>query len=106
MTNLEIYNERFTDDGWRVLMRALEGARQRGQNYVVVEHLIEALVAEESRFFGLLEELLKIEQGQVRSSTARRLESFPRPENGRMRLAPSSIAKSKGEGSENPALYI
>jgi hypothetical protein len=67
MSNLEIYNQRFTDSGLRVFVRALNGARGRGQNYVVVEHFIEALCAEEERPFRLLAGLLKIDLNQVQT---------------------------------------
>lgn len=77
MSNLEIYNQRFADSGRRVFAHALNGARQRGQNYVVVEHFIEALITEEGRFFQLLAGLLDIDPGQVQTLMARRLENFP-----------------------------
>jgi ATP-dependent Clp protease ATP-binding subunit ClpA len=79
MSNLEIYNQRFTESGRRVFVRALNGVRSRGQNYVVVEHFIEALCAEEARLFRLLAGLLKIDLDQVQTMMAKRLENFPQP---------------------------
>jgi hypothetical protein len=61
------YNQRFTDSGRRIFARVLNGARGRGQNYVVVEHFIEALCAEEERPFRLLAGLLKIDLNQVQT---------------------------------------
>jgi hypothetical protein len=52
VSGLEIYKQRFADSGRQVFGRALNGARVRGRNYVVVEHFIEALNAEEGRLFG------------------------------------------------------
>jgi ATP-dependent Clp protease ATP-binding subunit ClpA len=95
MSNLEIYNQRFTDSGRRVFVRALNGARGRGQNYVVVEHLIEALCAEEERLFRLLASLLKIDLDQVQTMMAKRLEIFPQQASGSLRLAPATIALLK-----------
>jgi ATP-dependent Clp protease ATP-binding subunit ClpA len=95
MSNLEIYNQRFTDSGLRVFVRALNGARGRGQNYVVVEHFIEVLCAEEERLFRLLAGLLKIDLDQVQTIMAKRLENFPQQASGRLRLAPSTIALLK-----------
>jgi ATP-dependent Clp protease ATP-binding subunit ClpA len=95
MSNLEIYHQRFADSGQRVFARALNGARSRGQNYVVVEHLIEALVDEEGRFFQLLMGLLKIDPDQVQTLIAKRLESFPLQASGKLRLAPATIVLFK-----------
>jgi len=95
MSNLEIYNQRFAESGQRVFAHALNGARQRGQNYVVVEHFIEALVTEEGRFFQLLAGLLEIDPGHVQTLMAKRLESFPQQASGKLRLAPATIALLK-----------
>jgi ATP-dependent Clp protease ATP-binding subunit ClpA len=95
MSSLEIYNQRFTDSGRRVFVRALNGARGRGQNYVVVEHFIEALCAEEERLFRLLAGLLKIDLDQIQTVMAKRLENFPQQASGSLRLAPATIALVK-----------
>ena len=95
MSNLEIYNQRFTDSGLRVFVRALNGARGRGQNYVVVEHFIEALCAEEERLLRLLACLLKIDLDLVQTMMAKRLENFPQKAGGSLRLSPSTIALLK-----------
>jgi ATP-dependent Clp protease ATP-binding subunit ClpA len=95
VSNLEIYNQRFTDSGRRVFVRALNGARGRGQNYIVVEHFIEALCAEEERLFRLLAELLKIDLDQVQTVMAKRLENFPQQASGSLHLAPATIALLK-----------
>jgi ATP-dependent Clp protease ATP-binding subunit ClpA len=95
VSSLEIYNQRFTDGGRRVFVRALNGARGRGQNYVVVEHFIEALFAEEERLFRLLAGLLKIDLDQIQIVMAKRLENFPQQASGSMRLAPATIALVK-----------
>jgi ATP-dependent Clp protease ATP-binding subunit ClpA len=95
VSNLEIYNQRFADSGQRVFARALNGARGRGQNYVVVEHFIEALCAEEERLLRLLAGLLKIDLDQVQTVMAKRLEIFPQRASGRLRLAPATIALLK-----------
>jgi ATP-dependent Clp protease ATP-binding subunit ClpA len=95
VSNLEIYNQRFADSGQRVFARALNGAQRRGQNYVVVEHLIEALVVEEGRFLQLLMYLLKIDPDQVQTLIAKRLESFPQQASGKLRLAPATIVLFK-----------
>jgi len=95
VSSLEIYNQRFTDSGRRVFVRALNGARGRGQNYVVVEHFVEALCAEEERLLRLLAGLLKIDLDQVKTVMAKRLENFPLQASGSLRLAPATIALVK-----------
>lgn len=95
MSSLEIYNQRFTDSGRRVFVRALNGARGRGQNYVVVEHFIEALCAEEERLLRLLAGLLKIDLDHVQTVIAKRLENFPQQASGSLRLAPATIVLVK-----------
>jgi ATP-dependent Clp protease ATP-binding subunit ClpA len=95
VSNLEIYNQRFTDSGRRVFVRALNGARGRGQNYVVVEHFVEALCVEEERLFRLLAGLLKIDLDQVQTMMAKRLEVFPQQASGSLRLGLATIALLK-----------
>ncbi|HKQ73709.1 MAG TPA: Clp protease N-terminal domain-containing protein [Blastocatellia bacterium] len=95
MNTLEMYNQRFIGNGQRVFAHALNGARRRGQNYVVVEHFIEALITEEERFFRLLAGLLNIDLDQVQTLMARRLENFPQEGSGKLRLAPATIALLK-----------
>ena len=95
MNTLEMYNQRFIGNGQRVFAQALNGARRRGQNYVVVEHFIEALITEEERFFRLLAGLLNIDLGQIQTLMARRLENFPQQASGKLRLAPATIALLK-----------
>ena len=87
--------EDVNDSGQRVFARALNSARARGQNYVVVEHFIEALCAEEERLFRLLASLLKIDLDQVQTVIAKRLENFPQQASGKLRLAPATIALVK-----------
>ncbi|HEU0179083.1 MAG TPA: Clp protease N-terminal domain-containing protein [Blastocatellia bacterium] len=94
MSALEFYNQRLADSGQRIFAGALNGARRRGQNYVVPEHIIEALGAEEDRFFQLLMSFLKIDPVQIQPLIAKRLEIFPQ-QAGRLRLAPVTIALLK-----------
>lgn len=43
MSQLEIYRARFAESGWEIFERAIDEAKQRGQNYVGVEHVLHAL---------------------------------------------------------------
>jgi ATP-dependent Clp protease ATP-binding subunit ClpA len=52
MATLEIYRNRFAESGWQIFERAIQEARQRGQNYLGVEHIIYALVREKAELFS------------------------------------------------------
>jgi ATP-dependent Clp protease ATP-binding subunit ClpA len=95
VSGLEIYNQRFADSGRQVFARALNGARLRGRNYVVVAHFIEALNAEEGRLFQLLTDLLKIDLDRVQTMMEEKQENFPPQANASLRLAPTTIALLK-----------
>jgi len=95
MDALEFYNRRFADGGRRVFAGALNNARRRGQYYVVPEHFIEALDAEEDQFFQLLKSILNIDSVQVQLLISKYLEIFPSQAGGKLRLAPVTIALIK-----------
>jgi ATP-dependent Clp protease ATP-binding subunit ClpA len=91
MSALEIYNQRFADSGERVFVGALNSARRRGQYDVVPEHFIEALVAEEDRFFQLLMGRFEVDPVHIQLRLAKYLEIFPRQAGAKLRLAPVTI---------------
>jgi ATP-dependent Clp protease ATP-binding subunit ClpA len=91
MSALEIYNQRFADSGERVFVGALNSARRRGQYDVVPEHFIEALVAEEDRFFQLLMGRFEVDPVQIQLRIVKYLEVFPRQAGAKLRLAPVTI---------------
>jgi ATP-dependent Clp protease ATP-binding subunit ClpA len=91
MSALEFYNQRFADSGERVFVGALNSARRRGQYDVVPEHFIEALIAEEDRFFQLLMGRFEVDLVQIQLRLAKYLEIFPRQAGAKLRLAPVTI---------------
>jgi ATP-dependent Clp protease ATP-binding subunit ClpA len=95
MSALEIYNQRFADSGERVFRGALNSARRRGQYDVVPEHFIEALIAEEDRFFQVLMGQFEVHPIQIQLRIAEYLEIFPRQAGAKLRLAPVTIALLK-----------
>jgi len=95
MSAPEIYNQRFTDSGERVFVGALNSARRRGQYDVVPEHFIEALVAEEDRFFQLLISHFEVDPVHIQLRLAKYLEIFPRRAGAKLRLAPVTITLLK-----------
>lgn len=54
MASLEAYKDRFAESGWAIFERMIIEARVRGQNHVVVEHLLYALAQEKAELFTSL----------------------------------------------------
>ena len=52
MVDLGSYKDKFGDSGQRILEHALSESRQRDQNFVSVEHILEALMHEEPDMFN------------------------------------------------------
>ena len=52
MVDLGSYKDKFGDSGQRILDHALSESRQRDQNFVAVEHILEALMHEEPDMFN------------------------------------------------------
>lgn len=54
MSQLEIYRDRFAESGWEVFEGAFAEARQRGQNYLGVEHVLHSLIQRQAELFSSL----------------------------------------------------
>jgi ATP-dependent Clp protease ATP-binding subunit ClpA len=52
MIDLGAYKDKFGDSGQRILEHALNESRRRDQNYVAVEHILNALASEEADLFN------------------------------------------------------
>ena len=52
MVDLGSYKDNFGESGQRILDHALSESRQRDQNFVSVEHILEALMHEEPDMFN------------------------------------------------------
>src|SRR6185436_16115038 len=52
MVDLGSYKDKFGDSGQRILEHALTESRQRDQNFVAVEHILQALMHEEPDMFN------------------------------------------------------
>jgi ATP-dependent Clp protease ATP-binding subunit ClpA len=48
MIDLGTYKDRFAESGQRVFESAVQDSRRRDQNYIAVEHILNALAAEET----------------------------------------------------------
>jgi transcription antitermination factor NusG len=54
MSTIETYRDRFAESGWEIFERAIEEARRREQNYLGVEHILNALVEVKAELFSSL----------------------------------------------------
>ncbi len=52
MVDLGSYKDKFGESGQRILEHALSESRQRDQNFVSVEHILQALMHEEPDMFN------------------------------------------------------
>ncbi|HEX8776293.1 MAG TPA: Clp protease N-terminal domain-containing protein [Pyrinomonadaceae bacterium] len=91
MSELESYVRKFTERGWRVFDHAVTEARRRDQNYVCIEHIIEALAFEEADLFNALMRDLSADPRTVRALIEKRLEHCPRREGPSVHVAPETI---------------
>ena len=91
MSEIESYVKRFTERGWRVFDHAVREAKRRDQNYVSIEHIIEALAFEEADLFNALMRDLSADPQAVRALLEKRLENCPRREGPSVHVAPETI---------------
>ncbi|MBC7933267.1 MAG: hypothetical protein H7Z38_22105, partial [Rubrivivax sp.] len=52
MIDLGTYKDRFAESGQRVLEHAVSDSRRRDQNYIAVEHILNAIATEEGDLFN------------------------------------------------------
>ncbi|MEJ7711121.1 MAG: Clp protease N-terminal domain-containing protein [Pyrinomonadaceae bacterium] len=90
MVDLGTYKDRFGETGQRVFDYAMKESRRRDQNYISVEHIIEALGIEESELFNSLMRDLSLDPRAVRVQIERRLESGRQHVGKGVRIAPET----------------
>ncbi|MGH9932937.1 MAG: AAA family ATPase [Pyrinomonadaceae bacterium] len=74
MVDLGSYKDKFGDSGQRILDYALSESRQRDQNFVAVEHILEALMHEEPDMFNSTMRELSLDPIVVKIAIDKRLE--------------------------------
>jgi ATP-dependent Clp protease ATP-binding subunit ClpA len=74
MIDLGAYKDKFSESGQRILENALGESRRRDQNYVSVEHILNALANEESDLFDATMRDLRLDPRAVKLSIEKRLE--------------------------------
>src|ERR1044071_9492213 len=92
MTDLGTYKDRFAESGLRIFERAVRDAQQRDQNYVAVEHILNALASEEADLFNAMMRDLALDPRSVKVLIEKRLEAA-RYQNVQknIRIAPETI---------------
>jgi ATP-dependent Clp protease ATP-binding subunit ClpC len=90
MTDLGAYKDKFSDNGKRILETAIEDSRRREQNYISIEHILNALAVEEPELFNGTMRDLSVDPRSVKLMVERRIEKV-RPHQGRgYRIAPET----------------
>ncbi|MEP6921614.1 MAG: ATP-dependent Clp protease ATP-binding subunit [bacterium] len=74
MVDLGAYKDKFGESGQRILEHALSESRQRDQNYVAVEHILQALMHEEPDMFNSAMRELSLDPVVVKMAIDKRLE--------------------------------
>src|SRR5918997_14921 len=75
MIDLGAYKDKFAESGQRILEHALNESRRRDQNYVSIEHILNALASEEADLFNATMRDLALDPRTVRMKIEGRLET-------------------------------
>ncbi len=91
MADFGAYKDKFGESGQRILERAMNESRQRDQNYVAVEHIVDALMHEEPDMFNSAMRELSLDPIVVKIAIDKRLESHRQQHVGKgFRIAPDT----------------
>ena len=90
MTDLGAYKDKFSESGKRILETALEDSRRREQNYVAVEHILNALAMEEQELFNGTMRDLSVDPRSVKLMIERRIENVRAHAGKGYRIAPEA----------------
>ena len=91
MVDLGSYKDKFGDSGQRILDHALSESRQRDQNFVSVEHILEALMYEEPDMFNSTMRELSLDPIVVKIAIDKRLDSTRQQHVGKgIRISPDT----------------
>src|SRR6267142_1317324 len=91
MVDLGAYKDKFGESGQRILEHALTESRRRDQNYVSVEHILEALIPEEPDMFNSPVRDLSLDPVVVKMAIDKRLETTRQQHIGKgFRIAPDT----------------
>jgi len=91
MVDLGAYKDKFGDSGQRILEHAMTESRRRDQNYVSVEHIVDALMQEEPDMFNSTMRELSLDPIVVKMAIEKRLDGGRQHHVGKgFRIAPDT----------------
>src|SRR5919199_2386404 len=91
MIDLGAYKDKFGDTGQRILEHALNESRRRDQNYVSIEHILNALATEEADLFNQTMMDLRLDPRSVRTVIEKRLETGRQHVGKGFKIAPDTM---------------
>ena len=74
MVDLGTYKDRFGESGQKIFDHAMQESRRRDQNYIAVEHILDAFMHEEADMFNATMRDLTVDPFSVRSQVEGRLD--------------------------------
>lgn len=90
MQDLEAYLDKFSDSGKRILESSLNESRKRQQNFISPEHILYALIIEETELFESEMGRISLNPTEIRSAVEKILENSRRHIGQGFRIAPDS----------------
>lgn len=87
----ESFSDRFGESGKRVLESALEESRRRDQRYISPEHILYALIEEETDFFDSAMRNLSLDSHSIRPAVEVHLENSRRHTGRGFRISPETM---------------
>ena len=90
MKNPDPYLEKFSESGRRIFEGALDETRRREQYYVSPEHILYALMTEETDLFDAIIQNLSLDPQEIRLNIEKRLENSHRHTGNGFRIAPET----------------
>src|SRR4029450_9456554 len=98
MVDLGSYKDKFAESGQRILQHALNESQRRDQNYVSVEHILQALTVEEPDMFNSTMRELSLDPVVVKMAIEKRLTSTRQQHLGKgFRIGPDTTDPFKRE---------
>ncbi len=90
MADIELYKDKFSESGRRVLENALDESKNRDQNFVSVGHILHALANEESDLFNDTMRELTIDPRSVKLLIEKRVDSGKQHSGSGFKIAPET----------------
>jgi len=92
MVDLGTYKDRFAESGQRIFEHAMQDSKSRDQNYIAVEHILNAFITEEAELFNSAMRDLSLDPFHIKMQIERRLDDNRFQHVGKgLRIAPETI---------------